>query len=131
MTPMFTIRVGEALTGTGEVMNLRSSLRVTKSVGAMWVIHQLISLIANRSEVLDPTLINDHAFIRFGAALRLEGGRSLRNTNQVDWDLFRQELSNLIPTGDIAVNSETDINCLSQDITAALQQAYNVACPLK
>ena len=106
--------------------------------------------VANRREVLDLTLINDimadrvkdwhvsdspslsdHAFLRFNVALRLEGGRFLRNTKQVDWGLFRQELSNLLPTGDTVVNSVTDINCLSQDITAALQQAYNVACPLK
>ena len=75
--------------------------------------------------------LSDHAFLRFNVVLRLEGGRFLRNTNQVDWDMFRQELSNLLPAGEIGVGSVADINRLSLSTTATLRQAYDAACPLK
>ena len=106
--------------------------------------------IANRREVLDLTLVNnimvdrvrdwhvsespslsDHAFLRFNVALRLEGGRFLRNTKQVDWDLFRRELTSLLPDAEMGVGSVADINRLSRGTTTALQQAYDAACPLK
>ena len=63
--------------------------------------------------ISDSPSLSDHAFLRFDVALWLEGGRFLRIQKAVDWGLYRQEFSRLLPNVNMEIGSKADLNWLS------------------
>ena len=104
--------------------------------------------VANRSEVLDLTLINqamvnrvrdwhvsdnpslsDHAYIRFKVSHDPGQGRLVQPIGKTDWALFNQALSTRLPPADAALESHDDIDSTAEGITGAILSAFNTACP--
>ena len=104
--------------------------------------------VANRSEVLDLTLINqamvnrvrewhvsdnpslsDHAYICFKVSHDPGQGRLVQPIGRTDWALFNQTLSTMLPPADAALETLVDIDSTAEGITDAIISAFNTACP--
>ena len=104
--------------------------------------------VANRSEVLDLTLVNqamgnrvkgwyvsdnpslsDHAYVRFTVSHDPGQGRLVKPIGRTDWDVYNQSLRDLLPPADAALDSQEDIDNAAEGITAAILSAYDNACP--
>ena len=104
--------------------------------------------VANRSEVLDLTLVNqamvnrvedwhvsdnpslsDHAYVRFKVTHDPGRGQLVRPLGRTDWGLFNQALGVRLPPADATLESPDDIDSTAEGITSAILSAFDIACP--
>ena len=105
--------------------------------------------VANRSEVIDITLVDghtlnrvsnwrvsenpslsDHAFITFNLHLKISGGRWVRN-KETNWETYRQSLAAHLPSHEGLVDSVDELDAYASLTTEAMVRALEAACPRK